>query len=371
MTYKWFIDETEQQLGHLYESTEGRAIAARLLQHFCGVSSYEHLVEPYGAVAEEYLSVLQNAVQQLAVARPLQYVIGCQEFLGRDFFVEEGVLIPRPETEELVLWVMEYIKQTEFFARSDKDRKRETDGACGAGLSIIDAACGSGAIAVSLAASLPGSQIYAFDLSDKALEITRRNSEALLPAPSRIRLFKYDLLGTEDSCIGPEEGQPASQNSPSSSKELSGGNDPLCGDRDPYGKDADIICNYAVKNDLRQIPGQVDIIVSNPPYVTNAEKAAMRSNVLDYEPEEALFVPDDDPLIFYKALERFASKYLKPGGVIFMEINEQFGAETVAVFEEAGYTDIIVRQDIFGKDRMICAQLSLYSPKNLTDAIFG
>ena len=305
MTNKRFIDETEQQLSHLYNKTEGRAIAVRLLQHFCRMSSYEHLVEPYGVVADECLPLLQSAVQQLSAARPLQYVIGNQEFLGRSFFVEEGVLIPRPETEELVLWVIEYLNRI-------GGAHSQVDG----NISIIDAACGSGAIAISLAASSPKSRIYAFDISEKALEVTRKNCEALLSDPSQVKLFKYDLLSTES--------------------------------------DISVIPNSHTNNDLQQISEQLDIIVSNPPYVTNTEKAAMRKNVLDYEPQEALFVPDEDPLIFYKALEHFASKYLKSGGAIFMEINERFGFETAAIFKEAGYTDVEIRQDIFGKERMVC-----------------
>ena len=284
MTYRWFIDETEHQLSHLYNGEEGRAIAARLLQHYCGIAPYEHLIEPYAEVAERYLSLLQNALQQLAAARPLQYVIGYQEFLGRNFFVSEGVLIPRSETEELVLWALEYIN----------DR-------C---ITIIDAACGSGAIAVSIAASLPQSKVYAFDISERALEIAQKNNETLLPYSSRVTLFRNDLFHYQN---------------------------------------------------IGELSEQADIIISNPPYVTNAEKESMRRNVLDFEPEEALFVPDDDPLIFYKALERFSSQHLKPGGAIFLEVNEQFGAETAAIFKKAGYTNVVVRQDIFGKDRMVMA----------------
>ena len=341
MTYKQFIDETVEQISLLYDSAEGRALAARLLQHFCGVSSYEHIVEPYGAVAEECLPLLQNAAQQLAVARPIQYIIGYQEFLGRRFSVEEGVLIPRPETEELVRWVIEKVgkrcavddktKENKCNSINDKEsvinnnsREYTINGSCVEKLRIIDAACGSGSIAVSLAASLPQSQIYALDISEKALEVTRRNSEALLPDPSQVKIFRYDLLAEEDSL----------KYKSSALRNDFGDGEVSCGD------------DSALK---------VDVIVSNPPYVTNSEKGAMQKNVVDYEPEEALFVPDEEPLIFYKALERFASQWLKPGGAIFLEINERFGSETSAIFKEAGYTNIEIRQDIFGRERMICA----------------
>ena len=330
MTYKWFIDETVQQLSHLYGSAEGRAMGVRLLQHFCGTSSYEHLVEPYGAIAEEYLSPLQNAVQQLAASRPIQYVIGYQEFLGRRFFVEEGVLIPRPETEELVRWVKEEVdKLCVVEGKIEKcdsvnDRRGEISDVFSEKLRIIDGACGSGSIAISLAALLPQSQIYAFDISEKALEVTRRNSEALLPDPSQVKIFRYDLL-TEESFS----------------------NEMHFALRNDFGE-GEVSCgeDSALK---------VDVIVSNPPYVTNSEKGVMQKNVVDYEPEEALFVPDEEPLIFYKALERFASQWLKPGGAIFLEINERFGSETSAIFKEAGYTNIEIKQDLFGKERMVMA----------------
>jgi protein-(glutamine-N5) methyltransferase, release factor-specific len=346
MTYKWFIDETEWQLNHLYGSAEGRAIAVRLLQHFCGTSSYEHLVEPYGAIAEEYFTPLQSAVQQLTAARPLQYIIGVQEFLGREFFVEEGVLIPRPETEELVLWVLEYVKQK---GCAEKYKSGECENSLGENsiinegqkITIIDACCGSGAIAVSLAASLPSAEIYAFDLSEKALEVTRRNCQLLLTDPSQVNTFKFDLLSIGDNKFDEKHSEIRSD---SDNKDSS------------YG---DKLAFYGgtplTNNNMQQICGQADIIVSNPPYVTNSEKASMRKNVLDYEPEEALFVSDDDPLIFYKTLKRFTGQHLKPGGAIFLEVNERFGSEAAAIFKEAGYTNVETRQDIFGKDRMVMA----------------
>ena len=352
MTYKWFIEETERQLTHLYPTQEGRAIAVKLLQHFCGISPYEHLVEPYGAIATEHLPALENAVLQLAAARPLQYVIGAQEFLGREFFVEEGVLIPRPETEELVLWVLEYVKQMnyaekskigmnnigregddsigEYELSSDERNVKNEDGESQR-VSIIDACCGSGAIAVSLAASLPSAKVFAFDISEKAIEVTHRNCNALLPDPSQVKVFKFDLLNIDDNKTD-EKRNSLQSNS-------------LYEERG------------SASSNIFQTPGQSDIIVSNPPYVTNSEKAAMRKNVLDYEPEEALFVPDDDPLIFYRALERFATQYLRPGGSLFLEINERLGSEVVAIFGEAGYSQVTIKQDIFAKERMVYARL--------------
>jgi len=294
--------------GNLYGKEEGRAIAVRLLQHFCGISAYEHLVEPYGAIAPEILGELESAAQQIAAARPLQYIIGYQEFLGLKIYVEEGVLIPRPETEELVTLVINQIAT------------RPSQSAYPAGLRILDAACGSGCIATALKLHLPESQIFACDLSPKALQVTTRNlaslpNSASLPNPASLpnsaslpnqHIFSYDLLKSP-------EGFPL--------KEL-------------------------------------DIIVSNPPYVMQRESSQMRANVLDYEPYEALFVSDDDPLTFYRALEKLASATLRPGGAIFMEINENLPLETAAIFEKAGYTTVELKRDLFGKHRFCTATLS-------------
>jgi len=308
MVYKDYIERVVEMGGHLYGKEEGRAIAARLLQHFCGISAYEHLVEPYGAIAPEHIGELESAAQQIAAARPLQYILGYQEFLGLKISVEEGVLIPRPETEELVSWVLSQIT---------------TRNGQAATLRILDAASGSGCIAAALKANLPQAQIFACDLSPKALEVTARNLSSL----------HYSSSAPGSSSAPDSSSAPGSLSTPN-------------------------IFRYDLLKSPEGFPvGDLDIIVSNPPYVKESERAQMRSNVLDYEPSEALFVPEEDPLLFYRALERLASATLKPTGAIFMEVNENLAVETAAIFEEAGYTAVEIKRDIFGKARMVTGRL--------------
>jgi release factor glutamine methyltransferase len=295
LVYKEFIELTKARLSHLYPNEEGRAIAVRLLEHFCGISSYEPFVEPFGAIAPEHLLQLESALQQLAAARPLQYVIGYQEFCGLKIVVREGVLIPRPETEELVLAASQYLIDSEKQYAS---------------VNILDAACGSGCIAAALSAKFPDASLFACDISSDALEVT---SENLKPS-SRHFIFKYDLLKS-----APEQAP-------------------------------DLLTNKFVS-----MQGQFDLIVSNPPYVTESEQKMMRPNVTEYEPHLALFVPDYNPLLFYKALASLAVQKLKPGGAIFTEINEQFGRQTAELFSDDYFTEIEIIKDLFGKERIVKA----------------
>lgn len=314
MVYKEYIEWVQMLTGKLYGKEEGRAIAVRLLQHFCGISAYEHMVEPYGAIAPEILGELQSAAQQAAAARPLQYIIGYQEFMGLKIAVEEGVLIPRPETEELVNLVLNHIAT------------RPSQPAHPAGQRILDAASGSGCIATALKHHLPESQIFACDLSPKALRITTRNltSAQNLSSPPPDKSSSAHELSSEHSDFNYEHS----------------------------------VFSYDLLKSPEEFPlKELDIIVSNPPYVMERERSEMRANVLDYEPAEALFVPDNDPLLFYRALEKLASATLKPGGAIFMEINENLSLETASIFKNAGYTTVEVKTDLFGKQRFCTARI--------------
>lgn len=322
MTYSQFIKETCSRLSGLYPEREAKAIAARLLQHYCGISTYEHMVEPFGAIAPEVVPSLENAVEQLAQARPLQYVLGWQEFCDLKITVEEGVLIPRPETEELVMWVAEVIK-----SRGESNNKlnslsnNDSDAIVNhidRPLRILDAASGSGCIACALASKFPAAQVFACDISDKALEITAKNLDSC--GCKSAKVFKCDLLNNA----------------------------------------AQTVRQYLMEQILEEQSvldqqGLLDIIVSNPPYVTELEKLQMRPNVLEYEPQGALFVPDANPLLFYKALAELANELLVPGGAIFMEINEQFGNETAALFSNEYFSHLEVRNDLFDKPRMVMA----------------
>ncbi len=291
-TYGTFIAEVKLLLSPLYGSEEAKAIGIRLLERVCGASMWEHVVEPERVIDEVSSESLDKMVKELLRGRPLQYVTGFQQFMGRDFKVSEGVLIPRPETEELVSWI--------------KDEHRS-----GSTLKILDAATGSGCIGVSLACELPGSEVYMTDISSKALKISKENAERIC---SEERLKRANVIT-------------------------------------PVLFRADLLTGALSQAAFSG--GTLDIIVSNPPYVLESEKSLMRSNVLDYEPHEALFVPDSDPLLYYKALANWAKDLLKDGGALYMELNEAKGLETAELFMEREFCDVELRNDINGKMRML------------------
>lgn len=215
---------------------------------------------------------IDKVVEELKKSRPVQYIFNEARFHGHDFYVDESVLIPRPETEELVDIIV--------------DENGLSD------LSVLDAGTGSGCIAISLALALKFPEVTAVDVSEKALEVARRNAAAL------------------------------------------------------NARNIDFVCL-----DMLDMPvevGKYDIIVSNPPYIAESEKAGMDRNVLDYEPSGALFVPDDDPLRFYKALSRFGADALKPGGRLYFEINSRFPAEIKKMLDADGYVDVELLCDMQG-----------------------
>ncbi|MFA5848798.1 MAG: peptide chain release factor N(5)-glutamine methyltransferase [Bacteroidales bacterium] len=319
MFYKEFIENAGGRLEPLYGRQEGRAIALRLLQHCCGLRSYDHIIDPLGVISENNIAQMERYMTELVAARPLQYVLGFAEFYGRRFLVEEGVLIPRPETEELVGWILGEIgisqQATESkYATENKKWERNNNV-----VRILDAACGSGCIGITLAAEIAasgfpaGSEVFALDLSDKALDVTTKNANRLL---------------TE-----------AASSIPQSHKSF----------LHPY--KADILTGPSGQDIIEE--HSLDIIVSNPPYVREQERALMHRNVIDFEPAEALFVNDNNPLVFYRALADWGRQLLKPGGSIYFEINEAYGKEVVQLLASAGYTDIMLRKDIHDKDRMV------------------
>ncbi len=319
MFYKEFIENAGEKLEPLYGRQEGRAIALKLLQHSCGLRSYDHIVDPFGVISENNIAEMERYMAELVAARPLQYVLGYADFYGRRFLVEEGVLIPRPETEELVGWILGEmgIRQQARESKYATDNKQW--GRDKSVVRILDAACGSGCIGITLATEIAASgspaesEVFALDLSDKALEVTVKNANRLMTeAASSIPQFHNSFLH-------------------------------------PY--KADILAGPSGQEIIEE--HSLDIIVSNPPYVREQERALMHRNVIDYEPAEALFVSNDDPLVFYKALTEWGLKLLRSGGSIYFEINEAYGKEVVEMLALAGYTDIILRKDINDKDRMV------------------
>ena len=285
---KYYVGELEK----IYGSNEANALIMILLEHYFGIDRIKIAMEPELRLSESELLTLHFAVKELQKNKPIQYIIGETEFCGMRFFVDENVLIPRPETEEMVKMII---------ARRDKaclvptGRDVETDGRP----SILDIGTGSGCIAISLAKLLKNSIVTAIDISEKALEVAKKNAEA---NDVNVNFIKDDILNP---------------------------------------KNPELIDN------------QYDIIVSNPPYVCDSEKTEMRANVLDYEPSSALFVPDSDPLVFYRKILEFAKKHLKPGGEIWFEINEKLGKETQELCHEHGFMNAEIIKDFRGKERII------------------
>ena len=232
-----------------------------------------------------------NAIlAQLQQEKPIQYITREAWFYGLRFEVNENTLIPRPETEELVEWIIESQKS------KVKSQKFE----------ILDIGTGTGCIPISLKANLPHVNVSAIDVSEKALEVARRNA---VSNKVEINFIQTNILEVED---------------------LSQLQTP----------------NF-------QLPTSFDIIVSNPPYVRNLEKEEIKKNVLDYEPHLALFVEDTDALLFYRKIAQLALKNLAPNGLLFFEINQYLGKETVELLENLGFKNIELKKDIYGNDRMV------------------
>ncbi|MGO4821526.1 MULTISPECIES: peptide chain release factor N(5)-glutamine methyltransferase [unclassified Flavobacterium] len=230
--------------------------------------------------SSEAILIWNAFLEQLKLEIPVQYLLGKTSFYGLDFEVNENVLIPRPETEELVSWVLESQKGTE----NSQDSK------------ILDIGTGSGCIAISLAKNRKNAQVYALDVSEKSLATAKKNA---LNNTVEVQFLLQNILETEN---------------------------------------------------LNQ---SFDIIVSNPPYVRNLEKAEIKKNVLDNEPHLALFVEDNDALLFYRKIAQLAQKNLNQNGQLYFEINQYLGKETVALLQQLNFKNIELRKDIYGNDRMI------------------
>lgn len=277
-----FIRESVPALEKLYPSPEARGLVLMLCEERLGVRSYTHIVEPLFEIPEAALSGLKADMSRLAAGEPIQYVLGYTEFCGRKFKVGPSVLIPRPETGQLV------------------DESLKLLAAMGRPAKVLDLCTGSGCIAWSVALGAPGVSVTAADISEPALALARSQFEDVPSGANAPEFVCSDLLG---GC--------------------------------------------------REICGRFDLLLSNPPYVMEKEKAAMRCNVLEHEPGIALFVPDDDPLLFYRALASVSLRLLDSSGTGIVEINEALGPETAAVFEAAGYRKTEILRDIFGKDRFV------------------
>lgn len=268
-----------------FPDTEIQSFFYLLTDHFLKMKRLDVTLNLNMQISTEKLEKFENAIGRLKNHEPIQYIIGQTEFYGLPFRVNENTLIPRPETEELVAWILDSAK------------------ASTKGLSILDIGTGTGCIAISLAENLPSAKVYAIDVSQKALTIAKHNAKL---NNVNVWFFEVDILDWRKN---------------------SG--------------------NLGVE-DLK-----FDLIVSNPPYVRELEKTQMQTNVLDYEPALALYVANDDPLVFYKEIIRFAMEHLKDNGKLFFEINQYLGVEMLHLLDNYNFENIILKKDIFGNDRMI------------------
>ncbi|MDB5115186.1 MAG: prmC [Mucilaginibacter sp.] len=278
----------KHQLNNLYNAQETEALTLMVLTEILHSSKATIKAFPEKELTMTQQEEANTILTQLKTGKPLQYVLGYTEFYGLKFLVNPAVLIPRPETEELVQWALESWQLSV--------------GSWQGPYAILDIGTGSGCIAISLKKNLPGVEVSAIDISTDALQTAKENA----------KLNEVDINFIE----------------------------------------ADILnINFEI-----EIP-KFDIIISNPPYVTLTDKKQMHTNVTDFEPHTALFVPENDPLIFYKAIADFAVTNLTKNGLLFFEINESLGKETVELLEIKGFKNVELRQDMSGKDRMVRATI--------------
>ena len=273
--YKYIVDS----LKDCYAQREACAIAREVLEVRFGVTRLDLCMGKDKHFSLEERADLENIVNRLAQSEPVQYVLGQASFCGLTLEVAPGVLIPRPETEELVEWICWDLKDA------------------GPGCRILDVGTGSGCIAIALAKAFPDAQVMAWDISPVALDIAQRNARQ---SEVGVRFEEQDMLCPQ----------------------------------------TDSLMTW-------------DLIVSNPPYICMSEKRDMMPNVLDYEPHSALFVPDDDPLRFYKSLAALAERHLSSDGALYLEINRAYFEEIRTMCHHYGFSDVTLKKDIYGNDRMV------------------
>ena len=267
----------QERLKSAYPVEEVQSFFNILTENILGMSRLDLALENNKALSASEEKSFDEALSRLLNHEPIQYITGKTEFYGSRFKVDHNVLIPRPETEELVQWILDDLK----------DQIRED-------FSILDIGTGSGCIAVSLAKNLPGANVTAMDISEKALQVARTNSQI---NNVQVNFLKKDILGSE-------------------------------------------------------ISEKFDIIVSNPPYVRELEKEEMQKNVLEHEPGLALYVKDEDPLLFYRRISLLAAAALEKNGKLYFEINQYLSKETELILKENGFITEL-RKDIFGNFRML------------------
>lgn len=282
MLIKQYRTQFIQALDGIFDEKEIESFFYITLEAFHQMKRVDLVLNPEFEIDSMQLLQWETVLSQLKTHKPIQYILGETEFFGLPFYVNENTLIPRPETEELVEWIL-----------SNQQISKSTQP-----LKIIDIGTGSGCIAVSLAKNLPNATVYAIDVSEKALATAQKNAERNNVS---VTFLNRNILETED------------------------------------------------------LEAHFDIIVSNPPYVRNLEKAEIHKNVLEYEPHLALFVEDEDALVFYRKITELATKNLSENGQLYFEINQYLGKQMIELLEKYQFQDIELRKDIYGNDRMTFA----------------
>lgn len=272
------IASIRKELEGIYDKGEIESLVFLIFEKLKGYSRTRLLLANEEQLGEDDRHEIGEILARLKNHEPIQYILGVTEFYSLPFYSVPGVLIPRPETEELVQWIIQenkHLKPT-----------------------ILDIGTGTGCIAISLQRNIPESTVLACDISPVCMETAQRNVNL---NASEVSVFEFDILKDTPEFDFPE----------------------------------------------------LDIIVSNPPYIRETEKSAMQKNVLEHEPELALFVPDEKPLVFYERITEFSKIHLKKHGRLYFEINEAFGPECCDMLQEKGFSEIVLKKDIHGKDRMI------------------
>ena len=305
MNLKQYKSHFSEQLSSIYPQIEIDTFFFFLIEEYLGLQRIDLVMQPNFEIPSEKQVILNEALSRLQKEEPIQYILGKTEFYGFPFKVTSNTLIPRPETEELVEWILKEV---------DTNKK----------LNIIDIGTGTGCIPISLKKHLPNSVVSAVDVSKEALKIAQQNA---VLNEATINFVEQDILKIDDLNV-------IANNVKQS----------LCNN--------EITSSDAPRNDVK-----FDVIVSNPPYVRNLEKVEIKNNVLQNEPHLALFVEDDDPLIFYNKIADLAKKHLSEQGLLFFEINQYLGKQTVEMLKNKGFAKVELRKDLFGNDRMIKASL--------------
>ena len=292
MTIKQHRAHFNKSLKHLYPKSEIDSFFFLILEEYMGLKRIDIVLKSDFLIDKKSLNLMQIATKQLEQEIPVQYIIGKTEFFGLPFHVNKEVLIPRPETEELVEQVLKKVSLIKTCNSSKNETIKEKQ------LKVLDIGTGSGCIAISLKKQLPSSEVSALDVSNKALRVAKKN--AFLNNVD-INFVHQDILKT---------------------------------------------------NDLDKL---YDVIISNPPYVRELEKKEIKNNVLNNEPHLALFVDNKNPLLFYNKIAELAKKFLTKNGQLHFEINQYLGKETIKLLAEKGFKNIQLKKDIFGNDRIISA----------------